>query len=593
MADWLEVDDTEIHTALVPMIRAIEAERRPYLDDLKRWAALYRDRPIVDFWPGSWRNEIGWQLDVPLSYNIIRSCVDTLQSKLAIHQPIPKFMTSNALQETQDDARQMERFTIGLLNARDGWRVAARALRDALLYGTGIVKIYSRDKRVVIEQVHVSRIIVDEQACLNGVCHEMHQHEMVSLDDMKAMWPDADLSGSNPLSAGVYGQWVRDMIDVFETWRLPSYGKPGKHTICTDGVTLFSEEWKSERFPFAMLRHQDPLLGWYGSGVASIVEGIQVEINTLLDRIRQNMNLLAVPYVLKHVSSSINDEHLLSNDIARMVEWDGNIKPEVVTPPAIHPQVFEQLETLVRRSYEMVGVSQLSAGAQKPAGLSSGVAIRTFHDIETQRFSQLARQWERLFVDIAWLVVDAAKRSKERVRWVGPTGYEEIALSDINLDSDQFEISVLPASGLPQTPAGRLERVVEMAQAGMIDQRESRRLLGMPDLEKADRLANAPLDDIDRTMEHMLRTGEYIAPMPMQDLAYGLRMCASYWLRARMDGEEDKKLDMLARWLSEAADILRPDAPVPTIPNVPLGAGGAPGAPVMAVQPPIPGIPGQ
>jgi hypothetical protein len=562
------------------MIRALEAERQPLVDDLKRAASLYRDRPIVDFWPGQWRNELGWQLDIPLSYNVVRSCVDTLQSKLAIHRPMPKFLTSNALQETQDKAKMMEKFTIGILLARNGWEIAARALRDALLYGTGVLKVFSKGKKIVIEHVHVSRIVVDEQACLNGVCNEIHQHEMVSLDHLRKMWPKADLSGSKPISHGVSGLWTRDMVDVFETWRLPEDKTPGRHAICAEGTTLFVEEWKSERFPFAIMRHQDPLLGWYGSGVADIIEGIQIEINTLLERIRQNMGLLAIPYVLKHISSSIVDEQLLSNETARMVEWDGTIKPEVVTPPAMNPQVFEQLETLVRRAFEMVGISQLSAGAQKPTGLSSGVALRTFHDIETQRFSQLAHQWEHLFVDISKLVVDAAKHSKERVRWIGPTGYEELSLSDVEASVDEFEIQVLPSSNLPQTPAGRLERVIEMAQAGMVDQREARRLLGMPDLEKADRLANAHMDDIDRTMEHMLRTGEYLPPLPMQDMAYGLKMCGSYWLRAKMDGEKESKLDLLARWMAEASDMIRPE--LQTTPNIPIG----PSMPAGAIKAP-------
>jgi hypothetical protein len=589
MFDWLDTPDDEVHTVLVPMIRALEAERQPYIDDLKRWAALYRDRPIVDFWPGRWRNEIGWQLDVPLSYNVVRSCVDTLQSKIAVHQPVPRFLTSDALQETQDKARSMERYTEGLLRARHGWAVASRALRDALLYGTGIVKIYVRDRKVRIEQVHVSRIVVDEQACLSGECREIHQHEMVSLDELRKAWPDADISGTRPVPAGISGQWVRDLVDVFETWTLPAAGRPGRHAICVDSCTLFCEEWKSERFPFAVMRHQDPLLGWYGSGVGDLVEGIQVEINTLLERIRQNMNLLAVPYVLKHVSSSIVDEQLLSNDTARMVEWDGTVKPEVVTPPAIHPQVFEQLETLVRRAYEMVGVSQLSAMAAKPPGLSSGVALRSYHDIETQRFSQLAHQWEGFFAEIGILVVDAARLAREKVRWAGPTGWQELSLADIGADANDFEIQVMPASGLPQTPAGKLERVVEMANAGMVDQREARRLLGMPDLEKADRLANAALDDIDRTMEHMLRTGEYLSPLPMQDLAYGLKACASYWLRARMDGEDERKLDLLARWMAEAADTLKP--PVPPVPPIAAPAAPMPLPPGVA-QPgpgPLPG----
>jgi len=379
--------------------------------------------------------------------------------------------------------------------------------------------------------------------------------------------------------------WSRDLVDVFETWRLPRFGEPGRHVICIENETLLDEPWKSERFPLAVLVYQDPLLGWYGSGIGDILEGLQIEINELLDKVRRNMRLLAVPYILKHVGSKVNDKQLLSNDEARLVEWDGTVPPTIETPPAMNAQVFEQLERLVQRSYEMVGISQLSASAVKPTGLSSGVALRAFHDIETQRFSQLARQWENLFVDLAWMVLDAARESGERVRWAGPAGYEDLSLADIGASADAFEIAVMPASGLPQSPAGRLEKVVEMANSGMVDPIEARRLLGMPDLEKEDALASAPIVDLQRAFEHMLRSGEYLAPSEMQDLQRGLPMANSYWLRARLNGEDEDKLDLIARWMAEAQDMVAPGMP-PAMPIEPQTGGAE-----TPLEPPAPELP--
>ena len=46
-------------------------------------------------------------------------------------------------------------------------------------------------------------------------------------------------------------------------------------------------------------------------------------------------------------------------------------------------------------------------------------------------------------------------------------------------------------SSLPRDPAGRMEKVTEMIQSGMITIKEGRRLLDYPDLGQAEKLANA------------------------------------------------------------------------------------------------------
>jgi hypothetical protein len=43
---------------------------------------------------------------------------------------------------------------------------------------------------------------------------------------------------------------------------------------------------------------------------------------------------------------------------------------------AMHPEVYNHLDRLYQRAYEISGISELSATGKKPAGLESGAALQ-------------------------------------------------------------------------------------------------------------------------------------------------------------------------------------------------------------------------
>ena len=48
------------------------------------------------------------------------------------------------------------------------------------------------------------------------------------------------------------------------------------------------------------------------------------------------------------------------------------------------------------------GVSAMQATSQKPEGLNSGAAIRSYDDISTDRFAELSKKYDSVFVDLAY-----------------------------------------------------------------------------------------------------------------------------------------------------------------------------------------------
>jgi hypothetical protein len=177
---------------------------------------------------------------------------------------------------------------------------------------------------------------------------------------------------------------------------------------------------------------------------------------------------------------------------------------------------------------------------------------------------------------------DEKGRSIEWVDW-----------TDLDLDEEQIAIQIAPASSLPKSFPGRLQKVIELGQAGM-DKRWAMSLLEDPDLDKYTRLENAPLEDLVATMEHMLETGDYIEPGDYQDCALGIRIAQRFWSLAKMAKRPENLTANLELWMHDAAKKLeqglgKPPEPMaapatpagPGAPNMPGMGGGAPPMPPM------------
>lgn len=281
-----------------------------------------------------------------------------------------------------------------------------------------------------------------------------------------------------------------------------------------------------------------------------------------------------------------------TNRIGTIAPYKGDL-PHTVIPKAVSPETYGREETLHRRSYELSGVSKMSATSMKPGGLDSGAAIREYRDVTTQRFAPQEKAFERLKLDTIWLVLWCAKKLGNeapevlrRTRW----GSRKIKWADV--DMGDVTVQIAAASNLSKTPAGRQQLALEWAQAGIISQDEARSLIEHPDTEHAISLYTAADRDIERCIDEVL-DGELLMPEPYQNLKLGIWKFQQNYLKARNDGAPENILEGLRQWIVQAGFILNPPvAPQPTpgdmvTPTVdanlsPEAAMGAPLPPTMA-----------
>jgi len=502
-----------------------------------------------------------------VTLNIIQSMIDTVVSKISKNKPKPTFLTNGGDFSMQRRAKKLTQFVEGQFQACDFYAKAAQSFTDACIFGTGPIKIFKQNGCIKAERIFVDELVTDDSDAIYGEPRQMHQKKFIHKDVLCEMFPKYEgainmVARDAKVNITASGPSHADMILVIESWHLPSGpdSDDGRHSICIENQTLFEEEYTKDYFPFVFFKWGLRPLGFYGQGLSEQLSGLQLEINKILRTIQVSMHLVSVPKLMIEAGSKIVDAHL-DNRIGGIIKYAG-------TPPTpgqlgvIPAELFAHLDRLYGRAYEIAGVSQLSASAQKPAGLNSGKALREYNDLETERFMSVAQRYEKTFMDAAKIMIDLAKElddeldGKYEVRVKGKKFLETIKWKDVNLEEDQYVMSVFPTSALSSTPAGRLQDVQELIQAGFVNREDAIKLLDFPDLQSYYNYETAPGEDIDMVIEKIIEDGEYMTPEPYQNLEYGIIKIQKAYLLFRSQNAPEERLDLLRRWISDARGLI-------------------------------------
>lgn len=613
---WYTAEEGEVHSDLFDYVSEVESVQSDVFTRFVALACLYDPNDREGSIGATWERGSGpfSGPDGYVSENLIASNVDTVASIIAPNQPRARFMTDDGDWSTQRRARRLEFYAEGLVKKLDVYNHTTRAFKDAALKGTGMIKVFPDhdSKKICVERVLIDDIIVDEAECRTGKPMQMHHRLFVSKEALKARFPDheeeIERAQSGTSGTESWRRWTdhrpmeRDVIVAVESWKLPIGCKgtdayvPGRWTVCVDGADLQDEKYHEDRFPFARIVWSDRTTGWYGLGLAERITGHQRTLNKLHWQIDRQLDQHAVPTT--YVSQADARLAVVNTNRAGTIVPIKGRPPVTVIPHAVSPETYQRAQVVKDSSYEESGVSRLAATSKKPGGLDSGAALREYRDQTTQRFAIQEQAYEQLVLDVIWLVLSAAKDlgKDAPVIWhKARSGVKKIEWAKVHMSD--VKLSMAAASTISRTPAGRMQTVLEWAQAGIVSQDEARRLMSHPDLERSMSLYNAALEDIERCIEEVLE-GEQLVPEPYQNLKMGVWRFQMAYLKAVADGAPEEVLESLRQWITQAAFVLvpRPQAPGPLMSGVeaPLDPntgmpGGMPEAPMQ--DPMAPQIP--
>lgn len=594
---WLLKDAKQRANGAISTASFLRTNLLPRYRQAALYARLYSNQPLFGAFGGSLgqMNRVNQlPLDRP-TMNVVQSCVDTLVSRLTQSRPRPVFLTDNGDYKERNLAKQLNQFIVGELYRSKAYTLGPNILKDATILGTGVVKIYKgSDNLVKIERVLAPELQVDPSEAIMGDPRQLYQIKLMDREMLAGMNPEYQKEVATAQSAYVNnsddGKSIADQVMVVEGWHLPSVpgATDGRHIIAIAGsdTPLVDEEYKRDVFPFVFLRYSDMMTGFWGQGLAEQLMGTQMELNKIMMTISRSIHLNGVPRVLIENGSKVVSAHI-NNDIGAQVRYTGT-KPEFIVSQSNAPEIYAERQRLIDFAYQQSGISSLSAASQKPSGLDSGAALREFDDIQSDRFATLSKQYDNMFIEWAYHIIDAAKEIVETegsysTVYPNKDGTKEVDLPASKLLKDPYVIQCFDSSALPRDPAGRMQRVVELIQSGMIDIREGRRLLDYPDLSQNEKLNNASEERIMQALDKIVEKGKYTPPDPFMDLGLAKTLVVQYYNLYVAAKLEPARAEMLRTFSSQVLTLMQPPAPPIAAPGAPM----APNAP-QAVPEPLP-----
>lgn len=571
---WME---EQPHTHAWSIAKKLQMDASARRQDNLRHARLYSNKQYLSLQMNPVARNTRTLGDAArLTLNVIKSCVDTACSKISQSRPRPMFLTSGGDWKLARKAKQLTKYIDGLFDTENVYQLGQLIFRDSLIFGTGICKVLNDGRSVKFERVLPDELLVDESEAFYGSPRQLHQRRFMSREVLAELFPDhtaaihasqtsfAEEDSSNP-----------DLIAVIESWHLRSgpEAKDGKRVVSISEATLVDEPWDHDYFPFAFLRWNEGLTGFWGMGLTEEITSIQIEVNKILRNIQSAQNICSVPRVFVEAGSSVNGASLQANpDGLSVVRYTGNA-PNFLTASAMPGEIYSHLDRLVNKAYEITGVSQLSAQSKKPAGLDSGVALRTMQDVESERFVLVGQRYEEFFLQLARLAVEESKvlfeeNPKLNVMVAVKGRTEKIAWKEVNMARDEYLLRCFPTSLLPTSPAGRLQAVQELMQGGLIDQNQGLALLDFPDLERAMGLNTSAYEDVVQTLERIVEEGIYDTPEPYQDLVLSIKLGQSMYLQSRSHNVPADRLELLRRYIDDCDRLLssKQEAEAPSAP---------------------------
>jgi hypothetical protein len=536
-----------------------------------------------------------------ITFNMCQSGVDTYCAKESKNKPRPMFLTNGGNYTQQRRAKRLNMFSDGLFHENNGQAMMRDQRRDSMVWGDGIIHVYNENNRCKWERVHPTELLVDEIEAFYGEPRQMHRAKLVDRQILVKAFEESEYGKESDRAAMVrelrrvqpmkfddvvIQKSTSDMLQVVESWHLPSHPEAddGMVLVTCGDIILNSRDWKRDHFPFAKLAWTPRVYGYWAQGAVEQLQSIQLEINRLLWVIQRSMYLAGSFKVFLERGSKIVREQI-NNEIGAVVTYVGKT-PVYAVPPIVAEEMYEHLERLKRYGYELLGISMLSANSEKPAGLNSGVALREYNDIESDRFMTQGLAKEDNAVVLAKLSLEVVEDIVEEtgnyeVTVPGARFTQKLDWKDVKLKPTDYVTKCFPVSSLPQEPAARLETITEWVQAGWLSPRQGKRLMDLPDLEAMNSLQQAAEDNITRILDQIVDKGVFEAPSADDDLQSALELVSEYIQSAKL-GEFDKtdpeRFGLLQRFkvqVTESIGALNP--PPPQAPPA--------GAPVAQPQP--------
>lgn len=431
------------------------------------------------------------------SLNVVRSCIDTLVSKISESTVRPFFNTINGSFKDITICKQAQQFFDVFYDVQCVNKTVSECFRDACIFDTGV--IYINEEEVSVHKALPFQVFVRPS--------EMTYNKITRIYYERKDYP------ITLLPKKVFDKFKKKELEYIDYGIY--YDTVNKVKVYTaNGSFVMEEEYDKEVVPFIFIHYSIPTFGSSSLSIADLLSGIQEEINILMDKIKTASQLNPALTFFVPEGSSIKTAQL-NNRIGNVVSYKpiggmGGSPVTSTTPAFIDSQYLDLLDNLVQKAYEMVGISMLSAQSKKPVGIESGIGLATLENVESDRFETQLKQVIQAYVNIARVCIKVLDDNKD----ILPSDKCRVSIKwrDIVKSEKNFSIQFSSADSLSKDPSVKLGQLQALAQAGVIQTSRIAQLMELPDLETGYNIAQNASNATMRVIADCVANDNYNIP---------------------------------------------------------------------------------
>ena len=441
------------------------------------------------------------------SINVIKSCIDTLTSKIAQSKVRPFFNCINGTFKDINVCKNAQQYFDQYFEIEEVNKKVSMAFRDACVFDHGVLYVDSETKSIT-KALPWQVFVRPAELTYNNITRAYYCQNDFPVSMLPERYRNKVLKVNPDQNYVTYGIYY-DTVDQCKAVYISEL----------DFVQI--EKFEGNRVPFIFLWYNNPIHGGSSVSVVDLLYGIQTEVNTLMAKVKDASQLSPALTFFLPDDATIKSTQLnnrIGNVITYKATSDMTSSPvTVATPSFIDSQYIELIQNLKETAYEMVGISQLSAQSKKPTGLDSGVALQTMEDVESERFEEQLNQVIRCYVEIAKTCLRVFP--KDETILPDTPNRVDIKWRDIVEEEKKMQIQFSAADSLSKDPSTKLQQLQQLAQVGVIPQERIAQFMELPDLEGGYSLSNNAINAVLSVIRDCIETGnmevpDYI-PIPM------------------------------------------------------------------------------
>jgi hypothetical protein len=609
------------HTILDRLVREIEDDQSGRYQAYREYERIFGSNhgPMGD---DSYATAISDQI----TQNECQNVIETLHAQIFKNKIVPAVSVSESDWEEWDRAKKLSRWLEGVFDeSRVYIDVFPKAGIHKFIYGTGVIRVGweevdSKTARIFSWAVNPKYCYVDRFAAKHGKPREFFFKDHIDRFKLfdtygvknKGFYGTPkdrmdgidDCTDTNDIDSGATNFTKTDIVTVREAYRLPSSpkAKDGRHVIWIKGCTLVDEPFTWDRFPFVVMRFGRPVEGFYGESAVKRLAPTQRYMDELNKKIQESQRVMGVPRIIVGNDITLSKQHI-DDEIGSIIKADGNVQNSIKewNAQCATPELYADRDSMPGKMRSLLGVSEFETQQQIPQGMRdvSGAFLERWVEQGQARHAIEHNEYEHAVPDLAILYLYQAEECQGKGYDVvvkapadshNKSSIEELSFRDCKVDLKRLKLKVQPMSQLPQTFSGKVDAFQKLKDAGYpIDQKTVLRLMEVPDLQGETDLLVSDEEIIMKNLSYMCRTGEYLAPMPFDNLDLIVQLTTRFINRYRVrEGADTEKVALLAQYIDDAILLKKglgaanPSAP-PTMQA--LGLGAAPGGPMPGQAP--------